>query len=246
MQCTARESVALAQGVLHGIQGVSDLPHIVVCPSFPALADVREVIVRTPVMLGAQNVATEESGALTGEVSARQVADAGCAYTLIGHSERRQLFGENDAMVQAKTAQAVAAGVTPIICVGESADDRAAGSELAVVGAQVRAALTGITFPRTMPCIIAYEPVWAIGNATPAAPIDAVVMHQEIRRIVSELTSLADDDVVVLYGGSVNGENASTFLREREIDGVLVGGASKKIHEFLAIITAASVVMRAS
>ncbi len=245
MQCTARESVALAKGILHGIQGTTVLPHIVLCPSFPALADVREVILQSPVSLGAQNVAGAVAGAFTGEVSAQQLADAGCTYVLVGHSERRQLFGEDDATVRAKVAEAVAVGVTPIICVGETAEDREQGKELAVIGGQVRAALEDIVFPRKMPCIFAYEPIWAIGSNTPAAPIDVVTVHREIRRIVQEVTTMADGDIVVLYGGSVDGDNASTFLREREVDGVLVGSASVKIPEFLAIITAAGEVMSA-
>lgn len=244
MHLTGRESAALARGVLHGIRGSEVLPEIVICPSYTALGEVRKVIARSHVVLGAQNVAATPAGPYTGEVSAAQLADVGCTHVLVGHSERRHGLGEGDAAVQSKLVEALAAGVTPILCVGETHDERSAGKAEDVAARQVRAGLQGASFPKRVKCIIAYEPVWAIGSGSAATPDDAVAMHRVIRRAAGE-AGVAADSCVVLYGGSVDGSNAYTFLRERDVDGVLVGGASLKVHEFLAIITAAVDVLQA-
>ncbi|MBI1907978.1 triose-phosphate isomerase [Candidatus Uhrbacteria bacterium] len=245
MHLGSRESVALVRGVLHGIRGSEALPDIVVCPSSTALADVRKLIARSHVALGAQNVAPQPSGPLTGEISAQQLADAGCTHVLVGHSERRRSLGETDAMVHDKAVQAFAAGLTPVVCVGETAEERAAGKAEEAVARQVRAAFDGLRLPKRSVCMVAYEPVWAIGSGTPATPADAVAMHRVVRKALHESQHIAETDAKVLYGGSVDGANAYAFLRERDIDGVLVGGASLKIHEFLAIISAASEVITA-
>lgn len=244
MQLTGRESAALARGVLHGIRGGEVLPEVILCPSYTALTEVRKVIARSHVALGAQNVAATPAGPHTGEVSAAQLVDSGCTHALIGHSERRHGLGEDDAAVNGKVVQALAAGLTPIICVGETHEERSAGQAEAVVARQVAAALAHVQLPKRTKCVFAYEPVWAIGTGSAATPADAVAMHRVIRHAVLG-TDVAAEDCVVLYGGSVDSASAYTFLREREIDGVLVGGASLKIHEFLAIVAAGVDVMQA-
>jgi triosephosphate isomerase len=254
MQLTSRETSALVRGVLHGLNPVVVLPEIIICPSFTALPDVQKLIKKTPLNLGAQNVAATPLGAYTGEVAAAQLADIGCTYTIIGHSERRAVGGtppfakggETDAQVHAKITEALAAGLTPIICVGESAAERAAGQTDAVITHQITSAITGISFPRKTPCIIAYEPIWAIStNEQPqlATIHDIVEAHSLIRRLLVGL-GLAIDDIAVLYGGSVDALNAQEILSNPEVDGVLVGSASLKIHEFSAIIEAAITAMK--
>lgn len=245
MHLGTRESAALARGVLRGIRGAEVLPELVLCPSFPALADVRKIIVRSHIALGAQDVATESGGAMTGETSATQLVDVGCQYVIVGHSERRRLLRETDADVHKKILHAHDAGIIPIVCVGETAEQRAAGQAEAVVRAQVVAAFDKVTQPRRSPILVAYEPVWAIGSGTPATPADAVAMHRVIHQAVTDTLRLTGEAIVVLYGGSVDGTNAHQFLREREIGGVLVGGASIKIHEFSRILEAAVEVLRA-
>ncbi len=244
MQLSTRETIALVKGVLHGLSLDDVLPEIILCPTFTALPDVQKLIKKTPLNLGAQNVASTGLGAHTGEVAAAQLVDVGCIYTLIGHSERRAA-GETEAQVHAKIIEALAAGLTPIICVGETAGERAADQTNAVITRQITSALTDVKFPRKTPCIIAYEPVWAIGAASPATTAQIIEAHSLIRRLLVSL-GFTIDNVAVLYGGSVNAENALAILREREVDGVLVGGASLKIHEFSAIIKAGTEVMTAA
>lgn len=241
MQLTTRETSALVKGVLHSLSADEVLPEIILCPTFTALPDVQKLIKKTSVNLGAQNVANTSLGAHTGEVSASQLVDVGCTYTLIGHSERRAA-GETEAQVHAKIIEALAAGLTPIICVGESAAERAAGQTDAVIIRQLTSALTAVKFPRKIRCMIAYEPIWAIGTESSATIAQIVAIHSLIRRVLVAL-GFVIDDIAVLYGGSVNALNALEILRERAVDGVLVGGASLKIHEFSAIIQAGSEVM---
>lgn len=245
MRVGTRESVALARGVLHGIRGSEILPDIVICPTYTALGEVRKVIARSHVALGAQDLAVAVSGSLTGEVSAQQLTDAGCTYALVGHSERRQTLGETDAMVHDKLLQALAQAMIPVLCVGETKATREAGDAESFVAGQVMLALQGIRLPKRTKLIIAYEPIWAIGSGTPATVADALAMHRVIRQALHKATEIDDENLAVIYGGSVNAENAYSFLREREVDGVLVGGASVKLHEFLAIIKSAAEVISA-
>ncbi len=244
MQLTTRETSALVKGVLHGLSLDDVLPEIILCPTFTALPDVQKLIKKTPVNLGAQNVASTGLGAHTGEVAAAQLVDVGCTHTLIGHSERRAA-GESGDDVHEKILEALAAGLTPIICVGETATERAADQTNAVITRQITSALTDVAFPRKTPCLIAYEPVWAIGAASPATAAQISEAHSLIRHLLVGLGSVIDD-IAVLYGGSVDASNALAILREQEVDGVLVGGASLKIHEFSAIIKAGTAVMTAT
>lgn len=237
-----RESLAHARGVLRSIMGNETLPEIVLCPSFTALSEVHKVLVRSRVTLGAQTVGIERFGAFTGDVSVAQLDDAGCGFVIVGHSERRRMNGETDAVVNAKMKIAAQTSIVPILCVGETEDDRKNGKADEVVAAQLGAALRDVSFTSTR-LVVAYEPVWAIGTGKSATPADAVAMHAVIRAVLEKLLGRMNVDVQVIYGGSVTGDNAYQFLREPEIDGLLVGGASLKLQDFEKIIFAARDVM---
>lgn len=244
MNVGIRESVALARGALLALRGRAHAPDLIVCPPFTALAEVHKAVAHSHAALAAQDMHWEESGAFTGEVSARMLLETGATHVVLGHSERRHGLGETDEMVGKKVAAALAHNLVPIVCVGETADERAAGQTEAVVGRQVRAAFASASLTGKSRIFIAYEPVWAIGSGTPATPHDAAAVHAYLR--------LAFRDAVkgghrvtpaLLYGGSVDGENAYAFLRETEIDGALVGGASVKLPQLTAIISSAAEAM---
>lgn len=240
MNVGTRESVALARGVLLALRGKRTLPEVVACPPFVALSEVRKIVARSHVALGAQDVFWEETGAFTGEVSARMLTELGTTHVIVGHSERRAQLGETDETVNKKTLAALAHGLTPIICVGETAAEREAGEAEAVVKRELRTALHHVKLKPKDRLFVAYEPVWAIGSGTPATPADAVAMHRFIKSLLADfLPQQKDGQVGVLYGGSIDGKNAYAFLRENEIDGLLVGGASVKLNEFSDILAAA-------
>jgi len=206
---------------------------LLVCPPAHLLLPVAEALAGSPVALGGQDCHTAESGAHTGDISAAMLADAGCSHVIVGHSERRQDHGEGDTLVQAKAAAALAAGLTPIVCVGETEAERTAGRALAVIGAQVRGSLpaAGGTLP-----VIAYEPVWAIGTGKTATAADVAEAHGHIRGLLTEILGTeAGVSVAILYGGSVKPANAAELLRVADVDGALVGGASLKADDFWAI-----------
>lgn len=239
MHLSTRESVALARGVMLAVRGKTTVPQIILCPSFTALSEVHKVMVRSRVMMGAQDLFWETAGAYTGEISSRQLKDVGCSYVIVGHSERRHQLGETDEMVAKKTAAAIAAGLTPIVCVGETTSERQEAEQQTVVKRQVKAALAGLHLTSKEMILFAYEPVWAIGSGHPASPTDAVEMHALIRKTAMD-AGLKQKQIAVLYGGSVEKSNAYSFLREPEVDGVLVGGASIKLGEFEQIVKAAA------
>ena len=189
------------------------------------------------VQVGVQNVACWDSGAYTGEVSAGMAIDSGCGYTLVGHSERRQLFGETDEQVAAKVDQAVKVGLTAILCVGETLEQRDAGTAEQVVAAQLRAGLANVAGAQWSDIVVAYEPVWAIGTGKTATTEDAQAMHAAIRQELKELGAPAED-VSLLYGGSVKADNAAALFAQHDIDGGLIGGASLKADEFMSICRA--------
>jgi triosephosphate isomerase len=235
---TLVESVQLAEQVVAGSKSMS--AELAVAPGFVALARVAQVVGASAVGLAAQNAYWEAQGAFTGEVSLLQLKDVGCRYVILGHSERRQLFGEDDAMVNRKTRAALAYGVAPIVCVGEVLAEREGGQAEAVVVRQVKAALASIAADAAAPIVIAYEPVWAIGTGRTAQPSDAQEMHARIRLTVGEtLGGAIADKMRILYGGSVKPDNAKTLLGQPDIDGALVGGASLVADSFLAIAAAA-------
>jgi len=240
MQVGVRESVALARGMLQNLRGKKVLPEIIICPSFVALSDVRKIVTRSHIALGAQDLFWEETGAYTGEISPRILTELGISFVLIGHSERRQYLGETDEMIGKKMRQAFQSALTPVLCVGETAEERQQGKTQEIVEQQLQAALKGVMIPSGAQLFIAYEPRWAIGTGVVATPEDAVAVHREIRQQISTLIpSLRAENLHVLYGGSVDGSNAYAFLREKEVDGVLVGGASVKLTQMQEVLSAA-------
>ena len=193
----------------------------------------------SPVALGAQNMHDQSSGAFTGEVAPPMLLDLGCRYVILGHSERRTLFGETDAVVNAKTRAALAAGLTPIVCVGETLEEREGGRTAAAVTTQVQGSLAGLTPADLEKIVVAYEPVWAIGTGKVATPLQAQEVHALIRGLLGGLASPAvAAKVRIQYGGSVKPDNAADLAVQPDIDGALVGGASLKADDFLGIAKA--------
>jgi triosephosphate isomerase (TIM) len=212
----------------------------VVCPPFVYLADVAARIAGSSVRLGAQNVSHESSGAFTGEVAPGMLRDLGCAYAIVGHSERRALYGESSALVAQKFVAAQKAGILPILCVGEQLADREAGKTSAVVAEQLDAVLDSAGVEALRLAVIAYEPVWAIGTGRTASPEQAQEVHEFIRGRISARDAIIGGSVQILYGGSVKGSNARELFSMPDVDGGLIGGASLKSDEFLAILAAAN------
>ncbi len=206
---------------------------LLVCPPFLHIAQVAGILQGTEIRVGGQDCHTAGSGAHTGDVSGDMLRDLGCGYVILGHSERRADHGENDALVRAKAEAAQAAGLVPIVCVGETADQRAAGEALAVIARQLKGSVpVGMAAERL---VIAYEPVWAIGTGQTATPDDVVEVHREIRKLLVGLVGEGSDRVRILYGGSVKPANAAELLGQANVDGALVGGASLKAEDFWAI-----------
>ncbi len=238
----------LAGASLAAVTGLATAPNVVICPPFPYLADVGAILAETEIRLGAQDVAVamDEKGAQTGDVSPAMLADLGCSYVIIGHSERRARYGETDAQIAAKLAGVYGAGLIPVLCVGESAEVRATGatSAVAAVRAQIAGAFDGLSAKNIGPmreCVIAYEPIWAIGAGAAAAENDIIEMHEEIGRICHEKLA-SSVRLRRMYGGSVNAANAGALLALPGVEGVLVGGASLKADTFSEIIRAAAAV----
>ncbi len=221
------------------IPKVQDVAHceIVVAPPFTALTAAAEFTDGTRVGLSAQDVHWEDQGAFTGEVSVKMLRDTGCAYAIIGHSERRQYFGETDETVEKKTRAAIAGGLKAIVCVGETLAERDAGQAVDVVRRQIGNGLGRLTGPNLSHIIVAYEPVWAIGTGRTATPEIAAEMHAAIRKTFAEIYDAAAADALrILYGGSVKPDNISALMKKEDIDGALVGGASLEPASFLSII----------
>ncbi len=207
---------------------------VAVCVPYPYLVQAQAALTSSPIAWGAQDASEHASGAYTGEVSAGMLVEFGCRYVIVGHSERRQHFGDTDAVVAAKAVAVLAAGITPIVCVGETLDERDAGKTEEVVLRQLDAvvAALGDGAPRT---VVAYEPVWAIGTGRTATPEQAQGVHATLR---ARLSKAGAADIPLLYGGSVKADNAAALFAMTDIDGALVGGASLKSGEFLAIARA--------
>lgn len=234
---TIAESVALVNALkplVANIQGVE----IVVAPVFTALSRVSDAIQGSKIRLGAQDCYWEEEGAFTGEVSPKQLKDAGCSHVIIGHSERRQYFGETDLTVNKKTRAAIAAGLTAIVCVGESLAERESEQTFSVIETQIKEGLAGLPEDVFTQIVIAYEPVWAIGTGKTASDVQAQEVHVFIRRLIARMFSQSVADAVrILYGGSVKPDNVKSLMAQADIDGALVGGASLKAESFAAIAT---------
>ena len=229
----------LVAGILEGAPA-SDSVSLLVCPPYPYLASVASQLEGSNVQLGAQNVSEHEKGAYTGEVAPAMLHDVGCRYAIVGHSERRTLYGESSAQVAHKMAAALAAGLVPVLCIGETLDEREAGSTEQVVGEQLSAAIERNGIAAFGSSVIAYEPVWAIGTGKTATPEQAQDVHRYIRSVLAAYDAAVAEKVQILYGGSVKGDNASGLFGMPDIDGGLIGGASLKAADFLAIARAAT------
>jgi len=221
-------SLAEMRAIRDGANG----PDIAVCPPATLLSQAAALLKGSAVALGAQDCAVQASGAFTGDISAEMLKDAGCVYVIVGHSERRAGHNETDAIVMAKAEAALRAGLTPIVCVGETRAEREAGEALAVVSGQVRGSLPdGLA-------VVAYEPIWAIGTGLTPTPQDVAEMHKMLRDLLVSLRGAEGAKTRLLYGGSVKPANARELLGLPHVDGALVGGASLKAQEFLAIAAA--------
>ena len=218
---------------------------VVICPPFTALSEVSEVLNESGIFLGAQNMEWHDEGAFTGEVSPKMVKDAGCTYVIIGHSERRQYYGETNEGVNQKIKAALKCALTPIACVGETLQEREAGNTFKVLEDHVKGALLGLTIDDILKVVIAYEPVWAIGTGRTAAPVQAQEAHKYIRDLLAKLYNQETANRIrIQYGGSVKPENISALMKQPDVDGALVGGASLTAVIFSDIVKKASEVLK--
>ena len=214
---------------------------VVICPPDVLLSSMNNTVKGSRIAVGAQNVHSETSGAFTGETSAPLLQECGVQWCIVGHSERRILFGETDEFIRSKTETLLKHGIRPILCIGETLEHRESGNHEEVVIAQLVKGLSGLAVDDQKRCVLAYEPIWAIGTGKTATPEQANSMHKIIRKELESLASSeAAENMQIIYGGSVNAENAKTLLSQSEIDGALVGGASLKINAFPQIVSAGS------
>jgi triosephosphate isomerase len=233
---TRAEAVALASAVAKGCAGLRDR-EVLLAPPFPVLRDVAGAVAGSPVAVGCQDLYWEKSGAFTGEVSAAMVADTGCRFAIVGHSERRQFFGDTDYTVAKKARAAFEGGLVPVVCVGESLSQRDAGETMQVVETQVRHGLVELSADALALLVIAYEPVWAIGTGRTATPEQAQEVHARIRAVLKDAAPAGiAERVRILYGGSVKPGNIDELMACPDVDGALVGGASLVADDFLRIV----------
>jgi triosephosphate isomerase len=239
MNKTIDETVELINGIKAELPGSGDV-EVLVCPPFVCLESAKKAIEGSSIKLGAQNLHWKDSGAFTGEVSADMLLSVGIEYVIIGHSERRQYFGETDETVNLRLKQALAKGLKPIFCIGETLEEREAGKTFDVLKGQVLGGLSGISAQQIKAVALAYEPVWAIGTGKVATKEQAQEAHAYIR---AQLAEIFDEDTaesaIIQYGGSVKPDNAEELLSQLDVDGALVGGASLNVKDFVGIIEAA-------
>ncbi|HEX9374083.1 MAG TPA: triose-phosphate isomerase [Roseiflexaceae bacterium] len=236
MYKTIGEAVELVEALLRDLGDASGR-EVLVCPPYTALHALSPLLQNTPIKLGAQDVFYEAQGAFTGAISPVMLRDVGCSYAIVGHSERRQIFGEGDALINRKLRAALGHGLRAILCVGETKPQRDAGEAESIVVGQVHAGLAEVSAAAMADVVIAYEPVWAIGTGDTATAADAQAMHAAIRRTLAELYDAATADAVrIQYGGSVKPDNVDELMSQPDIDGALVGGASLKADSFLRIV----------
>jgi triosephosphate isomerase len=236
MNMLVAEAEALVNGLKEGLDGTEEVD-VVVAPTYTGLYPVAKALKGSSIALAAQNLHWEASGAYTGEISAAMLLDVGCKYVIIGHSERRQYFGETDETVNKRLKAALAAGLVPIVCVGEILEERKSGRTWEVVGGQIREGLAGISRSDAEKLVIAYEPVWAIGTGEVATPDQAQEIHAQIRGLIGELFDQGiADGLRIQYGGSVKPDNVQGLMDKADVDGALVGGASLKAESFLGIV----------
>jgi triosephosphate isomerase (TIM) len=240
MNLNRASAVALAEGVARQAAEAKGVD-LAVCPPSCYLEAVGRAIAGSKVALGAQNMYHEREGAFTGELSAAMLCDLGCTYVILGHSERRHILGETDEAVNKKVHAALAAGLVPIVCVGELLADRETGQTLPIIRRQFDGSLAGLSAEQMKMVVIAYEPVWAIGTGKVATPQQAEDVHSALRKLIADRYNNSIADVVrIQYGGSVKPENAAELLGQPDIDGALVGGASLKVDQFLGIAAGVS------
>lgn len=233
------QNAVLLRGIVDGMTPLRSC-RAAVCAPFPYLPQLQSLLAESALQWGAQDVSAEEQGAFTGQVSVSMLLDFGCTYVLVGHSERRAMNGEDNQLVAAKAARAVAAGMIPVICVGETLEQREAGRMHSVVSAQLGAVLDALTVDMMRRVVLAYEPVWAIGTGRTASPMQAQEVHSFLRAQVVARDKEAAARLTILYGGSVKPASAGELFRMPDIDGGLIGGASLVAEDFLAIARAAS------
>ena len=246
MYKTIVEAIELANGLKRELFKLEDgAIDIVLCPPFTALSEVSEVVAESNIGLGGQDIFWEDEGAFTGEVSGRMLKDAGCGYCVIGHSERRQFFGETNESVNKKIRAALKYGLTPIVCVGETLAEREKELTFKVLDDHVQNGLKGLSEDEVLKIVIAYEPVWAIGTGKTATPAQAQEAHKYIRGILVKLYNKdAAESIRIQYGGSVKPENITELMNQPDVDGGLVGGASLKVDSFSEIVKKASEVRK--
>ncbi|MDR0617701.1 MAG: triose-phosphate isomerase [Endomicrobium sp.] len=235
MNKTIAESVSFVHMLKTAVSDVKDVD-VLVFPTFISTNAVYNEVKGLNIKVGAQNLFWEEKGAFTGEVSASMLKDAGCSYVLIGHSERRQYFGEVDKTVNKKVKAASLNDIVPIVCVGETLKEREENTTFKVIKKQVKESLSDLSQEEASKLVIAYEPVWAIGTGKTATPQQAQEVHAFIREIYSQLYKNAADKVRILYGGSVKPDNVSELMKQSDIDGGLVGGASLEVESFIKLV----------
>jgi triosephosphate isomerase len=240
MHGTLREAADLAGGILKQLEGLEGV-EVVVCPPFPYLFRVREVLDGSKVALGAQDCHWDEKGAYTGEVSPMMLKETGCRYVLLGHSERRHIIGESNDQIGRKVKATLAHGLTPILCVGELLEERSMGVTYEVIDRQLSKGLGGLPAAEAAGLVLAYEPVWAIGTGKTATPRQASEVHRYVRKELSKMFGEATArNIRILYGGSVKPDNIKDLMAEEDIDGALVGGASLDPATFAAIVRSAA------
>lgn len=240
MNTSLTEAVTLAKGLKSAVSDIHKVD-VAICPPFPFLFPVAKELAGSAIQLGAQNMYWEKKGAFTGETAASMLKDVGCSFVILGHSERRHVFGEKDDGIHKKILAALDAGLNPIVCVGETLEERENGKTEQVVESQIHGCLSALSKESMLKVTIAYEPVWAIGTGKTATPEQAQEVHRLIRMwLERQFDRETAETIRIQYGGSVKAENAAELLAQSDIDGALVGGASLKVDDFAAILRAGS------
>ena len=239
MYKTDKEAYELASSLRDSLKDVDSIK-VVLCPPYTALSSVKEGILGSNILLGAQNMHWEDEGAFTGEISPQMLLSLGCSFVILGHSERRMYFDETNEIINKKLKKALGAGLTPIVCVGEKLEEREAGKTEEIVEDHIKGAFEGLSQEQAKEVVIAYEPVWAIGTGKTATPKQANDVHRFIREKLKDLYSReVSEKKIILYGGSVKPENSNDLLCQDDIDGALVGGSSLKPDSFEKIVRSA-------
>ncbi|MFA5669475.1 MAG: triose-phosphate isomerase [Balneolaceae bacterium] len=240
MNCGPNEAAELLEGLKNNKAEVSEEVDVLVCPPFVSLSMAVNYLHDTDIQVGAQNFYYEDNGAFTGEISATMLEESGCNFVLIGHSERRQFFGETNELVNKKVHKAIAHSLAPVVCIGETLEQRKEGVHFNLVNEQVKIALKDVSATDVLDVVIAYEPIWAIGTGETASPEQAQEMHAHIRKNIADLYDEETASAIrILYGGSMKPANAEELLSQPDVDGGLIGGASLNADDFSKIITTA-------